>query len=130
MRGANEDPLVDQTRGPGMKTPNGDEVYEQGNKRMIVTRGKPPRRLHWVFYLGIGMLVAMLLWWAFTSIGLWWNNHQLDAQYGNPRTWQTDQVVGHDDSTMHPTHFIFMNLDAHVVVIEIPGSDVSHARIY
>jgi hypothetical protein len=60
----------------------------------------------------------------------WWQNHQLDSTYGMPRTYQTDQVVGHADSTGHPTHFIAVNLNAHITIIEIPGGDSSHARIY
>jgi len=39
-------------------------------------------------------------------------------------------VVGHDDSPAHPSHFIAINLDRHVVVIELPGGDASKAKIY
>ncbi len=59
-------------------------------------------------------------------LGNWWNNHV----YGNPLTYQTDQVVGHGDSTDHPTHFIAINLNSRITIIEIPGGDTSHARIY
>ena len=44
-----------------------------------------------------------------------------------PRTYQ---VVGHGDSAAHPTHFIAVNLHAKIIIIEIPGGDSSHARIY
>ncbi len=47
-----------------------------------------------------------------------------------PRTYQTDQVVGHQDSTDHPSHFIFLNLNGHVLIIELPAGDSSHAKIY
>ncbi len=40
------------------------------------------------------------------------------------------EVVGHDDSTSHPTHFIFLNLKGRVVIIELPGGKVAQARIY
>ena len=36
----------------------------------------------------------------------------------------------HDDSTDHPTHFIFLNLKGRVVIIELPGGKVAQARIY
>jgi hypothetical protein len=39
-------------------------------------------------------------------------------------------VVGHADSTDHPTHFIVLNLKGRVVIIELPGGNVAHARIY
>jgi hypothetical protein len=49
---------------------------------------------------------------------------------GIPRTYQTDRVVGHTDSTDHPTHFVAINLNSRITIIEIPGGDSSHARIY
>jgi len=39
-------------------------------------------------------------------------------------------VVGHNDSEAHPSHFIAINVDRHVDVIEFPGGDASKARIY
>jgi hypothetical protein len=56
--------------------------------------------------------------------------HQNDVQYGRPRTFQFDAVVGHGDSPANPTHFIIINLDRHVEVIEFPGGDGTHARMY
>jgi hypothetical protein len=47
-----------------------------------------------------------------------------------PRTYQTDQVVGHNDSIGHPTHFIAVNLNSRTTIIEIPGGNSSRARIY
>lgn len=108
----------------------GHEVIERGNKRLVIHRQPPPRRVHWLFLVGVGMVAALVLF----LLGSWaigaWQAHQIDAQYGYPRTWQTDAVVGHNDSPAHPSHFIFLNLHAHVVIIEIPGGDISHARIY
>ena len=46
-----------------------------------------------------------------------------------PRTYQVDEVVGDGDSIAHPTHFIFLNLNGRVEIIEIPP-DASRARIY
>ena len=51
-------------------------------------------------------------------------------QYGYPRTSQTDAVVGHHDSPANPSHFIAINLHSHIEVIEFPGGDVTHARVY
>jgi hypothetical protein len=50
--------------------------------------------------------------------------------YGTPRTYQTDQVVGHSDSTDNPTHFVAINLNSRITIIELPGGDSSSARIY
>ncbi len=81
-------------------------------------------------YVGIAMIAMLALWVGLQMFGNWWSEHQLDATYGFPRTYQVDAVVGHDDSTAHPTHFIFLNLKGRVVIIELPGGNVAHARIY
>ena len=41
-----------------------------------------------------------------------------------------DVVVGHQDGPGHPSHFLALNLNAEVVVIELPGGDITHAHIY
>ncbi len=46
-----------------------------------------------------------------------------------PLSW-TSAVVGHDDSAQKPSHFIAMNLNGQVVVIEFKGGDPSKAVTY
>jgi hypothetical protein len=41
-----------------------------------------------------------------------------------------DAVVGHGDAATHPSHFIAVNLNRKVIVIELPGGDPSKALIY
>jgi hypothetical protein len=111
----------------------GNQVIQQGNRRLVIHDEPPPRRrrrMHWSAIFGIGMTMMVILFISWTLISNWWTNHQLDATYGFPRTWQTDAVVGHSDSADHPSHFIFLNLSGHVIIIELPGGDVSHAKIY
>ena len=78
----------------------------------------------------VGMLLMAALFLMLNSLGSWWQIHQDDATYGRPRTYQVDVVVGHNDSATNPTHFIFLNLNRHVEIIELPGGDTAHARIY
>lgn len=78
----------------------------------------------------LGMLVMALLAMGLSAFASWWRVHQDDMQYGRPRTFQMDAVVGHADSAANPTHFIFLNLNRHVEIIELPGGDASHAHIY
>lgn len=78
----------------------------------------------------VGMVVMALLAMSLTAFASWWKVHQDDMQYGRPRTFQVDAVVGHSDSQSNPTHFIFINLNRHVQIIELPGGDSAHARIY
>jgi len=110
----------------------GNPVIQQGNRRVVFHAEPPPRRFtaHWLFFVGVGMLVSITLWVGLQMLGAWWSQHQLDATYGTPRTYQADAVVGHADSTDHPSHFIVLNLKGRVVIIELPGGNVAHARIY
>ncbi len=107
-------------------------VIQQGNRRIVIHNEPLPNKRgnHWMLYIGIGMLFMLLIWFGLQMLDNWWIQHQEDITYGFPRTYQTDQVVGHSDSTNHPTHFIFENLAGHIIIIELPGGNIAHARIY
>lgn len=106
-------------------------TFTQGNRRIVFHPEPPPKhRTHWMVFVSFGMIAMLALWIGLQLFGTWWSEHQLDATYGFPRTYQVDQVVGHEDSADHPTHFIFLNLKGRVVIIELPGGVVAHARIY
>ncbi len=106
-----------------------DETYEGETER-------PPKRkrrgvhLHWLAILGIGMVFMLALVVVGNAVSTWWTIHQDDSTYGRPRIFQIDQVVGHNDSADNPSHFEAINLNRHVIVIELPGGDSSKARIY
>jgi hypothetical protein len=80
--------------------------------------------------LFVGMLLMAALFLTMNTLSSWWQVHQDDVTYGRPRTYQVDAVVGHNDSVTNPSHFIFLNLNRHVVIIELPGGDTTHSRIY
>ena len=88
------------------------------------------RRPHWLFFAGLAMLIMVLGWLALSAFGSWWQTTQDDWRYGRPRTFQIDAVVGHHDSQQNPSHFIAMNLHRHIVILEIPGGDVSKSIAY
>jgi hypothetical protein len=115
----------------------------QGNRqRDVYTDDIPPRnnrghlgnrqrvRLHWLVFVGLAMFVMIIGWIAFSALGSWWQVTQDDWHYGRPRTFQTDAVVGHNDSPSHPSHFIAVNLNRHALIIELPGGDSTKARMY
>jgi len=93
-------------------------------------RKNPRRRFHWLFVVGVVFLVMLIGWVGLNAFGAWWQIHQNDSAYGRPRTYQTDAVVGHSDSTSHPTHFMVVNLNRHIIIVEIPGGDLSKSLIY
>lgn len=107
-----------------------DAPYATESVRLRGTSAPTPRRPHGLLWLGLGMLVMFGLWVGGTMLVSWWHLHQDDVTYGRPRTFQSDAVVGHSDSPAHPSHFIALNLNRQVEIIEFPGSDGSHARIY
>ncbi len=86
-------------------------------------------RIPWLYVL-LGMLLAVALVLMLSAFSSWWSVYQDDLHYGRPRTYQFDAVVGHNDSTIHPTHFILLNLHGHIDIIEIPGGDAAKARIF
>jgi hypothetical protein len=96
------------------------------------TRPAPRRRWRWhpLFYVGLGLLIMVLGYLLFGAVSTWWQTTVDGWQYGYPRTYQTDAVVGHHDSPANPSHFIAINLHSHIEVIEFPGGDVTHARVY
>ena len=68
---------------------------------------------------------------ALSAISAFWQQKQDDWTYGvSPRTFQTDANVGHGTAQIPMSHFIALNLQGRVQVIEEPGDDASKARSY
>jgi hypothetical protein len=137
-------------------SPEQPVVIRQGNRQYVLHAGPPPKqrasrpsqeqyrqdveayeseapsrpRRHWLLIFGVGMLAMLALWAGGNMLLGWWQATQDDWHYGRPRTFQVDAVVGHNDSVANPSHFIAINLNRHVEVIECPGGDCSHAVIY
>jgi len=88
------------------------------------------RNGHPLLYLGIGMLGMLALWTILVGFFSWYSVTMDDIHYGRPRTSQMDYYVGHNESAGNPSHFIALNLHSHIEVIEFPGGDASHARIF
>ncbi len=99
-------------------------------KKASSLRSRLALRAHPLLLLGAGMIFMLLLWTMLTLVASWWNTTWDDIHYGRPRTFQTDVVVGQNDSASNPSHFIALNLNGRIEVIEFPGGDASKARIY
>lgn len=134
----------------GIPMPDG-MLYRQGNEQVYVHRGSPPqrasrgqtrttedvpvipkrrRRFHPLLFISLIFLLMLLGYVGLNAFGSWWQIHSDDSTYGRPRTFQIDAVVGHGDSPSHLSHFIAINLKGHIIIIEIPGGDVSKSIIY
>lgn len=88
------------------------------------------KQTHWLVYIGVAMIVMLVGWMLLSMLLNWWQVTQDDWHYGRPRTFQTDMVVGHNDSVANPSHFMALNVRRHVEIIEFPGGDSAHAKVY
>jgi hypothetical protein len=52
-----------------------------------------------------------------------------DQRYGRPRTFQADAFVGHERGNT-PSHFIAINLQGHIEIIELPGGHPADVHEY
>ncbi len=115
------------------QTTEGNQVIQQGSRRIVIHKEPPPkpekRQIHWLLYLGLGMLVMLGVWYGLAQFSIYWTNHQLDSVYGFPRTYQTDERVGFGDAQT-PTHFIALNLNGQTEVIVCPASNCTKAVVY
>lgn len=110
---------------PRQRPVDTDDIIPQAQDDL---RGK--WHIHWLVFVGIAMLTMLLGWVLLSMVANWWQVTQDDWHYGRPRTFQTDMLVGHNDSAAQPSHFIAINLNRHIEIIEFPGGDPSQAKIY
>jgi len=99
-------------------------------RRLPAQEEKQRFRPHFLGYVGVLMLFMVASWVVLTALVNWWQVTQDDWHYGRPRTFQINAVVGHNDSPANPSHFIALNLNGKIEVIEIPGGDATHERVY
>ncbi len=106
-------------------------------RNVITAYDAPPvrkqerRNIHWLFYVGLGMLASLTLWALGATALAWGTNEYNNVVYGYPRTYQTDAVVGHNnDSRNNPSHFIAINLHGQIVIIELPAGDPTKSIDY
>ena len=75
-----------------------------------------------------GALVFALAAYVAVSSALDWARVKMDdLQYGRPRTMQMDAYVGHNEAEGMPSHFIAMNLNRRVTILQLQGSDPAKA---
>jgi hypothetical protein len=75
---------------------------------------------HPLVLVGVGMLVTVLLVLVSQVVVPWAMKTADDVRYGYPRTTQEDHYVGHEQGGT-PSHFVAMNLQGQITVVELPG---------
>lgn len=86
--------------------------------------------VHWLLPVGVTMVILVILWMVGSAALAWGHQRLDDLQYGNPRTFQIDKAVGHDDSLKTPSHFIALNLHSQIIVVEFMGGNPQKAINY
>lgn len=121
--------IVERTPARRISRPEHIRTGDSVRKRSADKKWFTPHA-HPLLYLGLGMLGMLLLWTVLTMLLGWGNTLLNDMRYGRPRTFQIDAYVGHNEQSGIPSHFLAINLNRHIEVIELPGGDATHARIY
>jgi len=139
------DEVTEWKRADESDTQGGDTSTSKSVGRASPTTKVPPKtrltakkgmrkhqllQIHPLLYLGLGMLAMLALLAAFIVVTNWVATTLDDIHYGRPRTFQIDAFVGHNESAGMPSHFIALNLHGHIEIIELPGGDATHARVY
>ncbi|GCE49642.1 hypothetical protein EI42_02056 [Thermosporothrix hazakensis] len=99
-------------------------------RRRAIARKSEKGSGHSLLYLGLGMLVMLALSLLLAPIVSWINVTLDDIQYGRPRTFQIDALVGHSEQNGIPSHFIAINHNRRIQIIEFPGGDSSKPKVY
>lgn len=93
-------------------------------------RSALPRGMAVSIYGMTAVLAITALHLIISAIVQWGQTTWDDIRYGRPRTMHLYGFVGHDDAHGIPSHFIAMNLNRQVVVLEIPGGNIRNIRSY
>lgn len=108
-----------------LPTTRTQEIRRPAPQQRPGKRSHPP---HLLVSLGLGMVLMLLLVCAWQFVLPRATNIYNDWRYGQPRTFQTDAFVGHESVATIPSHFIALNLDGDIQVIELPGGDQSKVQ--
>jgi hypothetical protein len=88
------------------------------------------RRVHPLVWLGVFCIFLVAGWTGLNFVTSWYQGVQNDWTYGKERHFEINAVVGHGDSATNPSHFTAENNNGQIIVIELPGNNVSKAKIY
>ncbi|WP_322488351.1 hypothetical protein [Chloroflexus sp.] len=96
--------------------------------RRMSTMAVPAPALGTTAYIVAGLLAMLALYVLVSAVISWGQVVVDDWRYGRPRTFHLTADVGRAEETVGPTRLIAMNLDRQVLILEIPGGDVSKTR--
>ncbi len=80
------------------------------------------KQAHWLTFVGIGMVSTFMV----MALASWTSTTISNAQYGYPRTYQTDADVRHGGTS----HFIAVNLHGRVFIYEMHPDHLATSKVY
>ena len=86
--------------------------------------------MHPFVWIGVFGMFLVLGWIGLNMASSWWQGVQDNWTYGQLRHFTVDAIVGHNDNATSPSHFTAENDRGNIYVIELPGGNVSKAKIY
>ncbi len=116
---------------PSYRHPSGPRQDSSQLGTKVVPQPQQRKQFHWLVPTGMTMIITILCY--LLLYGAWTGGHSLynNLTYGTTtRTSHLEAFVGDHDSISAPTHFMAVNLRGTIDVIEFPGSDVTHAKVY
>ncbi|HSW88156.1 MAG TPA: hypothetical protein VLG12_03260 [Candidatus Saccharimonadales bacterium] len=109
-------------------------VYSRATRNTTGESKRPQKkeRKGWCFPTVIGMVIFLLLIVVGNLVMPWIQTTWDDFHYGRPRTTQYNVVVGHNDDppNNYPSHFVAINLNRQIIIIEYPGGKAKDAKSY
>lgn len=82
-----------------------------------------------IMYIVTALLALLAIYAVMGNVVGWGRERIDDLRYGATRTYHIQAVVGQEDSPATPSHFVAMNLNRQVVVMQIPGGDSTKTRV-
>jgi hypothetical protein len=107
-----------------------------GRRRATGRASERPRHHRFPSILVLEMVILLVIvlviagYMAFPHLTPLWNTVQNDVRSGRPLPFQVDYNVGHGTPQHPESHFVAFIQNSRVVVIELPGDDPAHAKIY
>lgn len=92
------------------------------------------RDFPWTKVISFLVVLALIIWgivWGFLSLMAWWTDVSNTYQYGPTRTTVVNGVFGiNNDSPVHPTSVIAINVKGVLVIESLPAGDVGSLKTY
>jgi hypothetical protein len=107
------------------------DPFEKEKQRSPISRRFQSfsRRTRMVAIFMASIIVTLLLVFLYQQVTNIVTTTLDDQRYGRPRTFQVDAFVGHERGK-NPSHFIAINLQGHIEIIELPGGHAADVHEY